>query len=401
MIHSFIIQGNSPDEIRKKLKEQYPACWQDVIGLGAKKKATKIWFGLIKKEVYEETFILKDQPLTPSRARAIDTARRFLEVKKEPLINETKNLKQIEIFPSHNISSNSIKNIDDVRKTLSILEQKDIKNFVSPGNFSFPDKSDKEMIKTELENPEKERWIRLLNGAGVNSSVASDIANLIIEKGSLSKALSHLLKFKGPLTLQNDERKVVFFIGPTGVGKTTSLVKVAADFYRKRIPFKFMTIDTYRIGATAQIESFASIMHAPLNIVHTPDEFKNMLVNGDYKIIFIDTAGRSPKDSKRLKELLGFIQTVPPIFKTEICLVLSATMDVNEMELAARRFSEFPVDNLLVTKTDESEFNGRLLNFLVKIDWPVSYFTTGQDLPDDISIASSDFLSKLILPKEG
>jgi len=189
---------------------------------------------------------------------------------------------------------------------------------------------------------------------------------------------------------------VVTLIGPTGVGKTTTIAKLAANLQlREGKKVGLITIDTYRIAAVDQLRRYADIIGSPLKVVGTAEEMPAAIASmSEMDYILIDSAGRSPTDSLKLSELRGFIDAAKP---DEVHLVLSSTSSPKCVELAVTAFSRVRVDRLLFTKIDEAASIGLVLNVARKVGKALSYMTTGQDVPDDIEVVKGRKLAQLIL----
>lgn len=190
--------------------------------------------------------------------------------------------------------------------------------------------------------------------------------------------------------------KTVAFIGPTGVGKTTTIAKLAANFAIKEgCKVALITADTYRISAVEQLKTYADIIGVPLEIVYTPDELKAaMYRHQDKDLLFVDTAGRSPKNQYQLAELQALLETDPYI---ETHLVLSMTTKYKDALDIVRKFSGCSPQKFLFTKVDESSNIGTMLNLLYQFPVALSYVTTGQNVPDDIELADPGKLASMIL----
>lgn len=188
---------------------------------------------------------------------------------------------------------------------------------------------------------------------------------------------------------------VVAFIGPTGVGKTTTIAKLAANFkLRGRCRVGLITIDTYRIAAVDQLRMYAQILDVPLQVVLTPRELLEAIAKmRDRDVILIDTAGRSHNDAIRIQELKSFIETAGP---DEVHLVLSSAASEKNLLQAVERFSQVRVDKIVFTKLDEAVGFGVVLNVLKRVDKALSYITMGQDVPDDIASGKRSELAALI-----
>ena len=187
----------------------------------------------------------------------------------------------------------------------------------------------------------------------------------------------------------------VAFIGPTGVGKTTTIAKLAANFkLRGRCRVGLITIDTYRIAAVDQLRMYAQILDVPLQVVLTPKELVEAVGKmRDRDVILIDTAGRSHNDAVRIQELKAFLDAASP---TEVHLVLSSAASEKNLLQAVERFSQVRVDKIVFTKLDEAVGFGVILNVLRRVDKALSYITMGQDVPDDIAPGKRSELAALI-----
>lgn len=230
--------------------------------------------------------------------------------------------------------------------------------------------------------------------------VASSIPyNRVHEKDLLREAMvreiTKMVKTSGPIKCKKGETKVVALVGPTGVGKTTTLAKLAANskfIFNKNV--SLISADTYRMSAIEHLNTFAGIAHLPLSAVYSPAELKASLsAQKDKDLIFIDTAGRSPKDKKHILELKKFMECANP---DEIHLVLPANIKNLDLFEAIRRFSVLPINRIVVSKVDETNILGSILNIAVEVDSPISYITNGQTIPDDIELANSQNLARLI-----
>ena len=189
---------------------------------------------------------------------------------------------------------------------------------------------------------------------------------------------------------------VVALIGPTGVGKTTTLAKLAANLkLREKHRVGLITLDTYRIAAVDQLKRYADIIGSPLKVVANVDELREaMRAMADYDFVLIDTAGRSPNDAMKLNELRGLLCSIEP---DEVHLVLSSTASQCSVELAVQKFNEVRVDKIIFTKLDEAAHVGVVLNVVRKVNKTLSYVTTGQDVPDDIELGRGRRLAQMIL----
>lgn len=200
-----------------------------------------------------------------------------------------------------------------------------------------------------------------------------------------------------PLQLVNENRPtIVALVGPTGVGKTTTLAKLAAHMkLREGRSVGLITIDSYRIAAVEQLKTYAQIMQIPLIPVTSPAEMGDAIRRlSSVDLILIDTAGRSQKDDPRIAELRTYLAAAVP---DQVHLVLSTTASEAAIRQAIEKFSVLGARQLIFTKLDEAVGFGVILNVLRSFDLRLSYLTTGQAVPDDIEVGSARRVAELIL----
>ncbi|WP_223191610.1 flagellar biosynthesis protein FlhF [Propionispora hippei] len=216
------------------------------------------------------------------------------------------------------------------------------------------------------------------------------------EDQAVLEVLRTYLQRSEGITVLPNATKTVAFIGPTGVGKTTTIAKLAANFAIKEgFKVALITADTYRISAVEQLKTYADIIGVPIEIVYTPDELKLAIQrHQDKQLILIDTAGRSPKNHYQLGELQALLEINPYI---EVHLVLSMTTKYKEALDIVHSFSGCSPQKFLFTKLDEASNIGTMLNLLYQFPVTLSYVATGQNVPDDIELADPGKLMNLIL----
>lgn len=216
---------------------------------------------------------------------------------------------------------------------------------------------------------------------------------------ALREAVEHCVPVAPPIAAVAGMRRVVALVGPTGVGKTTTVAKLAANF---KLAHGFrpglVTVDTYRIAAVEQLRTYAEIISLPLAVANAPSEMRQAIDElGDVDLVLIDTAGRSPRDEVKIRELADFLAAARP---DEVHLVLSAVAGERSLRAAVERFAMVQADRLILTKLDEADGLGGVLAVLGQANRPVSYITTGQAVPDDIEPADRGRLARLILGLE-
>ena len=255
-------------------------------------------------------------------------------------------------------------------------------------------------------------YARLIE-SGVSRQLAAEIMrqiehNLSGRRGAsrrfilreVRRVIETILRRSQMNTLQNrPEAKVKVFVGPTGVGKTTSIAKLAAaDKIFRRLRVGLVSLDTYRIAAIEQLRTYARISKIPLEIVYTPGEMSSALKSlSGCDVIYVDTPGRSQKNGEGLREIRRFIEEIP---NPEVHLVLSLTNKMEDLQEVWERFSFFPVRRLLFTKLDETNSTGTLLNLVYQANRPVSYIANGQNVPDDIFKADVKWIAESIVGEQ-
>lgn len=199
----------------------------------------------------------------------------------------------------------------------------------------------------------------------------------------------------------SDRQQRIALIGPTGVGKTTTLAKLAAHYLSRHSPsIALITIDTYRIAAVEQLKVYGEIMHLPVEVVISPEQLDQALLkHRDKELVLIDTAGRSPRDSYCIEELAAFLRSDLGIDKH---LVLSATTRELELTETVRRFDRVGIDRIIFTKIDECSQLGSLFNIQIQYGKPLSFVTNGQRVPEDLIEITPEKVASLIMsPQEG
>jgi len=249
------------------------------------------------------------------------------------------------------------------------------------------------LIQNQVANELAEEVIRSIQG----TLRPDQKKNPEVIREKLAEQLERMMPVAGPIVrTKASGPHVVALIGPTGVGKTTTVAKLAANLkLRENRRVGLITIDTYRIAAVDQLKKYADILGSSLRVVTSPEELKEAIKSmNDCEYVLIDTAGRAPSDSLKLHELKNFLSVAAP---DEVHLVLSTTASQECIEHAIARFGEVRVDKIIFTKLDEAVHVGVILNVIRKVNKSLSYITTGQDVPDDIEVGKPRKLAQRIL----
>lgn len=188
----------------------------------------------------------------------------------------------------------------------------------------------------------------------------------------------------------------VSFVGPTGVGKTTTIAKLAADQILNYGRFiGLVTTDTYRIAAVEQLKTYANILNVPIEIAFTPEGLRKSVKNlRDRDLIFMDTTGRNYQDQLAIQEIAKYL--AEPMIQ-ENYLVLSMTAKYSDTQKIIENFKSIPIDKVILTKRDETSTFGLVLNLAYHYPYPLAYITTGQSVPEDIQKIMPEAMAKLIL----
>ena len=210
-----------------------------------------------------------------------------------------------------------------------------------------------------------------------------------------------ILKFGTPQAITPATRgpKVVFFVGPTGVGKTTTIAKIASQFsVTEGKKVALLTADTYRIAAAEQLKTYANILEVPFRVIYSVEEVEQALEDfAAYDYILVDTAGHSHQNEVQREQMNDFIHSVDGLAEKETFLVLSATTKYRDLISISDTYSAMTDYKLIFTKLDETTTLGNLLNLKLHTGTTISYVTNGQNVPDDIAPFNPQKTVKLLL----
>ena len=263
-------------------------------------------------------------------------------------------------------------------------------------------------------NQEGLKFMKILYRTMLNNEVNEKYVNQILDEtekmthsgSSVDSILSNvyqklILKFGQPSCIETAGKKpkVVFFIGPTGVGKTTTIAKIASKYKvdeEKKVAF--LTADTYRIAAAEQLRIYANILDAPISVIYSAEELNQAVENvSDYDLVFVDTAGFSHKNTMQRSDIKGLIEGLDEQYEKEVYLVLSATTKYKDLLEIIDVYREMTDFKLIFTKLDETTSYGNILNVRLYSGADLSYMTTGQNVPDDLEVFNSQMIVKQLL----
>ncbi|MGO5072789.1 flagellar biosynthesis protein FlhF [Clostridium sporogenes] len=218
-----------------------------------------------------------------------------------------------------------------------------------------------------------------------------DLEDNLEEREKIKRVIENTIDIRS-----NSVDKVTVLVGPTGVGKTTTIAKLAGKLSlidKKKVGL--ITIDTYRIGAVEQLKTYADIMNIPFKVVFSIKDMEKSIIDLDYcDVILVDTTGRSSKNMMQISELRAFIEKIK---EKSMHLVISASTKNKDIETIIKGYTILEYENIIITKLDETSTYGSILTILDKAKKPISFITTGQDVPDDIKEGNKEEIAEIVL----
>lgn len=287
---------------------------------------------------------------------------------------------------------NTLQDLLEKQMVLSREEEKDEKERVVDKNKAYLDLIRKQLIQNEVEESYVNQIIEEIEGTLGHNSTLDNILAGVYQKIVLKIGSPHLIDLKTKHT------KYIFFIGPTGVGKTTTIAKIASMMkLANKSNVALVTSDTYRIAAVEQLKIYANILGIPLNVVYTAEELAKLRdTQPGYDLVLVDTAGRSHNNEEQKEDLVQLLKTIPEN-EREIFLVLSATTKYQDLVNITGIYSEICKYNVIFTKLDETDKIGNIFNIHILTGAPLSYITEGQNVPNDISKIDAQKIAKQLL----
>lgn len=278
--------------------------------------------------------------------------------------------------------------LSDIKQTLKSVSEK-LSSVHTSGKFPEPFES----IHTKL----MELGLKFSEATSIVEKMSQSMTPLEArDDEKISKALK--MHFYGIIKTQRVAFTVpqkIVFVGPTGVGKTTTLAKIAAMLrIKEKLPLTILTLDTYRIAAAQQLKTYADIMHMPFKVVYTPQEAEEVSSNTKESLILVDTAGRSQKDEMKIGEISAYVRAIKP---EVVFLTIDATKKRSDVEDVISRFAGIAPTHIILTKIDETSSVLGIMTSLGASKIPLSFVTNGQNVPEDIMYADELDISTLIV----
>ncbi len=288
------------------------------------------------------------------------------------------------------------KEFDDIKETLKRLLESQKKDHERPVVMSSEEDRLLDPYRSILRNNDYDQDQCASIIEEVRNSISRDDLR---DKYKIEKTLKDLLRSRivtsGPFHMGH-RKKVIMFFGPTGVGKTTTMAKLGAIYaLRENRSVSFVTIDNYRIAATEQLKKYAEIMKIPVHVINDQKSFKDLIDREKSEIIMIDTSGRSHRNELKISEIKSYADLVDYDFEKILCV--SANTKKGDVADVFKAFDKIEFNSLIITKVDETSYVGNIIDIADKYNKPISYFTNGQEVPNDIVLADPDILVNMIM----
>lgn len=369
---------------------------------------------LFSKPVVELTAALEEQP-------AMDNGEELLEEIKK--IQKKHKMPETPVYTRESIERKAEKEEKSFHRDIIYDDPEED----SKGHEAIEEKLDtlqeliEQQMKEKTEEPKEEKegedagkaCIELIRRQLLAAEVREEYIDVLIDeiRGTLKKDVTVdnilagiyqkiVLKLgqTSTIRLSREHCRFVFFVGPTGVGKTTTIAKIASSFHlKKKAKTMLITSDTYRIAAVEQLKTYANIMGISLKVVYSPAEMKEAYEEyKDYDLVLIDTAGRSHKDKQQQEDIMQLVEAVPEEYR-EVYLVLSATTKYRDLVKITESYKGIGNFRFIFTKLDETDAIGNVFNLRMLTGNELSYVTWGQNVPEDIGVINPQKIAKQLL----
>ncbi|MFR2012331.1 MAG: flagellar biosynthesis protein FlhF [Christensenellales bacterium] len=338
------------------------------------------------------------KPASDSKSARIEENKERLVRNNQIIRDNVVDIVSDKIDPNNEIEQklNTLQDLIEKQMAASVKDEQQKYDKKEDKNKAYLDLIRRQLLDNDVEMSYIEQIIDDIKGSiGSNSSLDNILAG-VYQKIVLKIGQPHLID------TQNKKTRFIFFIGPTGVGKTTTIAKIASTMkLSKKVKVALVTSDTYRIAAVEQLRTYANILSIPLKVVYTAEEMENIrdeLI--DYDLVLIDTAGRSHNNVEQKEDLIKLLGAIPQD-EQEVYLVLSSTTKYKDLVRISQTYSEMTKYNLIFTKLDETDTIGNIYNLRVLTSAPLSYATWGQNVPDDIGKFNAQKIAKQLLGGNG
>ena len=369
--------GNDNHDVVAKVRDELGS---NAVILHQRKVRPKGLLGIFKRPIVEVVAAIEDMSLPTVKLNTLNMAKiQELDLRERVALKSKKN-KSLE------------KEINEIKSILNtVVGQIEGVNMSKPQN-DLDDIKDSYIYNMLRENEVDEDLI-----SNLLKNCAEDIKQLQFnDKETIKDFLAQII----PPNISNNDinlnSKIIFFIGPTGVGKTTTIAKLAANYnLEKGLNVGLISADTYRIAAVEQLKVYSDILNIPLEVIYSPDEIHDAISCLDNRdIIMVDTAGRSHKNHEHIKELELLLDEVK---NKGVYLVISSTTKNSDLKDILNTYAFLKDYKIIFTKLDEVSTYGSILNIAMTEPESLSYITTGQSVPDDIEVVTSNKILDMLL----
>lgn len=387
-------EGSTVEEATEKAKQELGA---SAVVMNVKEIKPKGIFRFFKSSTYEVTAAVEEKEQFLNAMQMAATQQKKIES-----VSLKADEKMQNIF--------SDKSSADIEKKLDNLSNIIEKRLSEEGR---KEEDDALSVRESAEDNENFRFVKMLYRTLLKNDVNEKYANQILEEiekfaygSSVDLILPNvyqkmILKFGQPNCIQLSGKKphVIFFTGPTGVGKTTTIAKLAAKLKvedEKKVAL--LTADTYRIAAAEQLRIYANILEAPIQVIYSAEELNSALEQlSDYDLVFVDTAGFSHKNEQQKSDTKKLLSGLDEKFEKEVYLVLSAATKFRDLVEIVDSYKEITDYKIIFTKLDETSTYGNILNTKLYSGADLSYVTNGQSVPDDLAVFDTQMVVKQLL----
>lgn len=422
-------QGKTKEEAIEKAKQELG---ESAVIMNVKEVKPKGIFRAFKSSTYEVTAAMEEREVSVSPMSALSAPKKMHDsislaadekidippiarpiAKTEPILRPEQIKKAESSMKAERVAEAPREPDTNIEKRLDDLSTMLEKKLGVPKN---PETEAAPAAQTpKSQSSEELNFVRVLYNTLINNEVNEKYVNQIMDEveqfikpgNSVDVILSNvyqkmILRFGRPETIRMTGRKpkVIFFIGPTGVGKTTTIAKIASKYkVEQDKKVAFITADTYRIAATEQLRVYANILDSPMSVVYSSEDLNAAVARmEDYDLIFVDTAGFSHKNETQRSDTKKLIDGTDVAFSKEVYLVLSATTKYKDLLDIIDIYKEIaPEFKLIFTKLDETSAYGNILNVKLYSGADLSYVTNGQNVPDDIEVFNTQKVVKQLL----
>ncbi|MBO4374029.1 MAG: flagellar biosynthesis protein FlhF [Lachnospiraceae bacterium] len=418
--------AKTEEEATKAAKDELGA--RSVV-MNVRKVKQKGFFSFLKKPLVEVTAAVEedtDSMVTHVRRPSEPNIRTVTKVPfnkpkqedekprfKDVIPDEEEGTKEDRTIHAERTDRSEDRGIEEKIDNLHTLIEQQLKNVMETGD----DADEEDEKKTDDADREFISFVKLIYNTLINSEVDEKYANELVDEieklkkpgVTIDYLISNIyqkliLKFGEPARIKAGENgaKIVFFIGPTGVGKTTTIAKIAtqlAVMEKKKVAL--ITTDTYRIKAAEQLRTYADIVKVPFRIAYNEDDVKESLEEfSEYDFILVDTAGYSPKDEEKRMEMKQLLDSAKKISDIEAYLVMSITTKYRDLISISDLYKQITDYKLIFTKLDETEYFGNMLNIRLHTGVEIAYVTNGQEVPEDIEVFNPQSIVRSLLGGE-